>query len=187
MRFCGRARSRPARGKFRKALRKTGEVPQHNAERPDTTPNNDETDTAPCLPFASRSIAMASAAIKSPETTQCLGTGLLSAQAVSGHRRASRKCDMCCNRSHKISDMCCNRSIKAMTKISSRRWKCRSHERAFLAAVSTPDTSGPLAFGLIGLKGAALPAQSCPMPSLKKAVVPSHSQPIGYSRPCSLL
>ena len=57
MKFRGRARSRPARGKCPKALRKTGEVPQHNAERPDTTPNDNETDTVPCLPFASRSIA----------------------------------------------------------------------------------------------------------------------------------
>ena len=47
-----------------------GEVAQHDAERPDTTPNNDETDTVPCLPFASRSIAMGAAAITSPEATQ---------------------------------------------------------------------------------------------------------------------
>ena len=58
MKFRGRARSRLARGKCLKAPRKTDEVPQNNAERPDTTPNDNETDTAPpCLPFASWSIA----------------------------------------------------------------------------------------------------------------------------------
>ena len=94
MKFRGRARSRPARGRCQKSLRKTGKVPHHNAEQPDTTPNNDETDRHGAVPYIRISVdAMASAAIKSPEVTQCLGTGLPTAQGDERSTIASGKDD----------------------------------------------------------------------------------------------
>ena len=48
----------------------TGEVPPRNGRMTGPQSDNDETDTASCLPFASRSTAMGSAEIVNPEVTQ---------------------------------------------------------------------------------------------------------------------
>ena len=128
MKFRGRARSRPARGRSRKAPRKTGEVPQHNAEQPDTTPNNDETDRHSAVPSIRISVDCDGLGRNREPGGGSMPRHWPSKRAGSERSPSCfRKCDMWCNRSHKISDMWCNRSSKAMTKIASRRWKCRSH------------------------------------------------------------
>jgi len=53
------------------------DLPRNDRTTGPQSDNDETTDTAPCLPFAPRSIAMGSAAIVSPEALRSLQVGVL--------------------------------------------------------------------------------------------------------------